>query len=101
MGGDDSAPIPLLEAFHETNNLTVSQIDAHLDWCDHRNGSRYTFSSAMRASEMQSEKRIVGCVFGCAPIRVRVFGRRSDAFLRFDRATAKVEPFRRRPCVRR
>lgn len=60
LGGDDSVPIPFFEAFHETKNLTVLQIDAHLDWCDHRNGSRYTFSSTMRrASEMQWVKRIV------------------------------------------
>lgn len=60
LGGDDSVPIPFFEAFRKSKGLTIVQIDAHLDWCDQRNGSGYTFSSTMRrASELPWVKRIV------------------------------------------
>lgn len=60
VGGDDSVPIPFFEAFHESEGLTVLQIDAHLDWRDEVKGSGHTFSSTMRrASELPWVKRIV------------------------------------------
>lgn len=60
LGGDDSVPIPFFEAFHKAKDLTILQIDAHLDWRDQRDGSGYTFSSTMRrASELSWVKRIV------------------------------------------
>lgn len=60
LGGDDSVPIPFFEAFRKSKGLTILQIDAHLDWCDLRNGSGYTFSSTMRrASELPWVRSIV------------------------------------------
>ena len=53
LGGDDSTPIPMLEAYSETGIFTILQIDAHIDWRDSYDGERYGLSSTMRrASEM-------------------------------------------------
>jgi agmatinase len=60
LGGDDSVPIPFIEAFEGYGPLTIIQIDAHLDWRDERNGLKHTFSSTMRrASEMAWVTNIV------------------------------------------
>jgi agmatinase len=54
IGGDDSVPIPFLGAMAvATSNLTILQIDAHIDWRDEVRGERMGLSSTMRrASEM-------------------------------------------------
>ncbi len=53
MGGDDSTPIPLIEALKPLGPLTIIQIDAHIDWRDEVDGERYGYSSPMRRiSEM-------------------------------------------------
>ena len=54
IGGDDSVPIPFLDAMAAaTSNLTILQIDAHIDWRDEVRGERMGLSSTMRrASEM-------------------------------------------------
>ena len=53
LGGDDSIPIPVLEAYAERGPVTIVQIDAHIDWRDDVNGERMGLSSTMRrASEM-------------------------------------------------
>lgn len=53
LGGDDSTPIPFIQAFGPHGPLTILQIDAHIDWRDDRLGERMGFSSTMRrASEM-------------------------------------------------
>ncbi len=53
LGGDDSVPIPFLEAFAAHGPIWILQIDAHMDWRDERFGERNGFSSPMRrASEM-------------------------------------------------
>jgi len=60
IGGDDSTPIPFIEAFAGHGPLTILQIDAHIDWREERYGERYGFSSTMRrASEMKHVERIV------------------------------------------
>ena len=60
IGGDDSIPIPVLEAFRDHGPITVVQIDAHIDWRDEREGERFGYSSPMRrASEMPWVERIV------------------------------------------
>jgi agmatinase len=60
LGGDDSVPIPMFQAFEAGGPLTVVQIDAHLDWRDEVHGERYGYSSTMRrASEMPWIRRIV------------------------------------------
>lgn len=53
MGGDDSVPIPVLEAYRNHGPLTILQLDAHIDWRDEVNGETMGLSSNMRrASEM-------------------------------------------------
>ena len=53
IGGDDSVPIPIFEAFSGRGEYTILQIDAHIDWRDEVDGERYGLSSNMRrASEM-------------------------------------------------
>ncbi|HEY7628991.1 MAG TPA: arginase family protein [Ilumatobacteraceae bacterium] len=53
LGGDDSIPIPVLQAYAERGPITVLQVDAHLDWRDEVQGERWGLSSPMRrASEM-------------------------------------------------
>ncbi len=65
LGGDDSVPIPLIEALGASagasgRKLTVLQIDAHIDWRDEVSGERWGLSSTMRrASEMAHVERIV------------------------------------------
>ena len=48
LGGDDSVPIPFIEAIADLGPLTVIQIDAHIDWREEVNGERFGFSSTMR-----------------------------------------------------
>ena len=53
FGGDDSIPIPVLQAYADHGPVTVVQIDAHIDWRDEVKGERWGLSSTMRrASEM-------------------------------------------------
>ncbi len=60
LGGDDSLPIPMLEALGEGGPLTILQVDAHIDWRDEVEGERWGLSSTMRrASEMPHVERIV------------------------------------------
>ena len=61
LGGDDSLPIPMLQAFAgRGHELTILQIDAHIDWRDDVGGERLGLSSTMRrASEMGHVGRII------------------------------------------
>jgi agmatinase len=61
IGGDDSLPIPLLEAYAARGrHFTVLQIDAHIDWRDEVEGETLGLSSSMRrASEMGHIGQIV------------------------------------------
>ncbi|NBE08695.1 arginase family protein [Paragemmobacter ruber] len=61
IGGDDSIPIPMLQALGEAGRrVTILQIDAHIDWRDEVQGERWGLSSTMRrASEMAHVERIV------------------------------------------
>lgn len=60
IGGDDSLPIPLLQALEGQGPLTILQIDAHIDWRDEVGGERWGLSSTMRrASEMGHVERII------------------------------------------
>lgn len=68
LGGDDSIPIPVLRAYAEQPPMCITQIDAHIDWRDEREGIREGLSSPMRrASEMPWVK-------GMAQIGIRGFG---------------------------
>lgn len=52
VGGDHSVSLPLLRAFADVPGLEVVQLDAHLDFSDERNGTRFSNSSPFRrASE--------------------------------------------------
>jgi len=60
IGGDDSLPLPLIEACAARGPLTILQIDAHIDWRDEVQGERHGLSSGMRrASETAHVERIV------------------------------------------
>jgi agmatinase len=60
LGGDDSVSIPMFEAYAGSRDLTIVQIDAHIDWREEVNGVRHGFSSPMRrASEMPQVTRLV------------------------------------------
>lgn len=61
IGGDDSLPIPMLEAYGARGRqFTVVQIDAHIDWRDEVGGETLGLSSPMRrASEMGHVARII------------------------------------------
>ncbi|MEP7113006.1 MAG: arginase family protein [Ilumatobacteraceae bacterium] len=50
LGGDDSIPIPVLQAYAGRGPVTVVQIDAHIDWRDEVKGERWGLSSTMRRS---------------------------------------------------
>lgn len=60
FGGDDSVPIPMIEAYAAQPPIVILQIDAHIDWREERFGERLGFSSTMRrASEQPHVKAIV------------------------------------------
>jgi len=61
IGGDDSVPIPMIEALGRTGDVYhILQIDAHIDWRDEHMGERLGLSSTMRrASEMSHIAGIV------------------------------------------
>lgn len=61
LGGDDSVPIPFIQGLGAVwGDLTVVQVDAHIDWRHEVDGVTHGFSSTMRrASEMKHVKHIV------------------------------------------
>ncbi|MFP5107585.1 agmatinase [Neobacillus sp. C211] len=59
LGGDHSITIPVGKAIEELGPFHVIQIDAHLDWADHRSGQRYGHGSCIRRlSEMDHVQKI-------------------------------------------
>ena len=61
VGGDDSVPIPMLDALADSGEVyTILQVDAHIDWRHSHMGETFGLSSNMRrASEMDHIKQIV------------------------------------------
>ena len=60
LGGDDSVPIPFFAAYNDCSDLTLVQIDAHIDWRHERHGITQGYSSTMRrASEMPQIDKII------------------------------------------
>jgi agmatinase len=60
IGGDDSTPIPFIEALAPFGPLTIIQVDAHIDWRDARRGEPMGYSSTMRrASELDHVENII------------------------------------------
>lgn len=80
LGGDHSVTIPFGKAIDALGPFTVVQVDAHLDWADHRSGQRYGHGSPLRRlSEM-------GHVEGMAQLGIRGIGSSKKAD--FDAARA-------------
>ncbi len=53
LGGDDSVPIPVFQAYQDHGPIWIVQVDAHIDWRRERYGEAMGWSSTMRrASEM-------------------------------------------------
>lgn len=53
LGGDHGVPIPIFRAMDRWKDVTLVQIDAHLDWREERFGVREGYSSPIRrAAEM-------------------------------------------------
>jgi agmatinase len=48
VGGDHSVSYPILRAYHDLDELYVVQLDAHLDYSESRNGTRFANSSPFR-----------------------------------------------------
>ncbi len=60
LGGDDSIPIPVLQAYTGRGPISIVQIDAHIDWRDEVQGERWGLSSTMRrASEMAHVEEMI------------------------------------------
>lgn len=61
VGGDDSVPIPMLQAMETTGEkYTILQIDAHIDWRESHMKESLGLSSTMRrASEMPHIENII------------------------------------------
>jgi agmatinase len=60
LGGDDSIPIPVLQAYENHGPVTILQLDAHIDWRDEVQGEKMGLSSNMRrASEMGWVENII------------------------------------------
>ena len=54
IGGDDGITNPVIRGLDGLNDITIIQIDAHLDWRDERFGEKDGYSSPMRrASELE------------------------------------------------
>lgn len=60
LGGDHSISHPVLRGFDDKENLHIVQIDAHLDFSNERDGTRYSNSSAFRraAEDLPNLKHI-------------------------------------------
>ncbi len=60
LGGDHSVSYPLLRAFDDVNDLHIVQLDAHLDFTDVRNDTKWSNSSPFRraAEAMPNLKHI-------------------------------------------
>ena len=48
VGGDHSVSYPILKAYDDLEELYIVQLDAHLDYSDSRNGTRFANSSPFR-----------------------------------------------------
>ena len=60
LGGDDSVPIPAIAGLAALGDLTILQIDAHVDWADVLQGNPYGYGSTMRrVAELPFVSRMV------------------------------------------
>lgn len=59
LGGDHSITAPIGKGLEALGPFNVIQIDAHLDWADHRSGMRYGHGNCIRRlSELDHVKKI-------------------------------------------
>ncbi|GIW35844.1 agmatinase [Meiothermus sp.] len=72
VGGDHSVTYPILRAYDDLDELYVIQLDAHLDFSDSRNGTRYSNSSPFRRAveELPGLKQIT--VIGLRGLRTNL-----------------------------
>ncbi len=64
MGGDHSISIPIARALNDEEDVTVIQLDAHLDWSDAPGGQTLGNGSPMRRmSEMDHINKWCKLVF--------------------------------------
>jgi agmatinase len=68
LGGDDSAPIPVIKAFEDHGPVTILQIDAHVDWADVIQGNPNGYGSPMRRAAEFS------CVTAMVQVGIRGLG---------------------------
>lgn len=60
LGGEDSIPLPVVQGLSGLGEVTVLQLDGHMDWRDEVEGERWGLSSGMRrASELPFVKNII------------------------------------------
>jgi len=60
LGGEDSIPIPVVQGLEALGDVTILQLDGHIDWKDDVHGERWGLSSGMRrASELPFVKNII------------------------------------------
>ncbi|PZA08035.1 MULTISPECIES: agmatinase [unclassified Meiothermus] len=72
VGGDHSVSYPVLRAYDDLAELYVVQLDAHLDFSDSRNGTKYSNSSPFRraAEEVPGLKHLT--VIGLRGLRANL-----------------------------
>lgn len=69
LGGDHSVTYPLLRAFAGVPDLHVVQLDAHLDFTDSRNDTRYSNSSPFRRACEEMENLVHITTIGLRGLR--------------------------------
>ena len=75
LGGDDSVPIPMFEAYAGRGDFSILQIDAHIDWRDEVQGERFGLSSTMRRASENASRRSASSRWGNAALGSRSEGR--------------------------
>ena len=69
LGGDHSVTYPILRAYADVPDLHVMQLDAHLDFTDTRNDTRYSNSSPFRRACEEMENLVHITTIGLRGLR--------------------------------
>ncbi|MDX7953146.1 arginase family protein [Lichenihabitans sp. Uapishka_5] len=78
LGGDDSVPIPMLQAYENHGPIWILQIDAHVDWGDVIQGNPLGYGSTMR--------RAADCAWVAGMVQVGIRGLGSGGAWQHDDA---------------